>query len=134
MNRKGSPIKPEFETTEEEINQMIDSLKEFGQTEVQKLSRAWIREIIIQPKNSKRRTFEYARGKLIKYLSWRRDNDISQKVDYHLPWFHHQHQHQKQINYHSLQVMVLEGYIGMVQIMKDHLFFGIMQTFPTLER
>lgn len=85
MNRRTSAIMPKFQTTEEEINKMIESLsKEFDKNEVQKLSKAWIREIMIQPKNSKRRTFEYARGKLEKYLSWRRDCDISKKVDYYL--------------------------------------------------
>lgn len=77
-----------FQVTEEEITKMIDDLSQkFEKDEIQKLSRAWIREIMIQPnskKKSLRRTFDYSKNKLIQYLAWRMKYKISDKISYHV--------------------------------------------------
>lgn len=77
-----------FQVTDEEITDMIDTLSQnFEREEVQKLSKAWIREIMIQPnskKKSQRRTFAYSKKKLIQYLTWRRKSTISSKILHHL--------------------------------------------------
>ncbi len=83
-----------FVVTDEEVSSMIDALsRDFETNEVAKISKSWIKAVMNQPsrknkikKNSKatRRSFEYSQKKFRKYLQWRTDSDVTNKIEYHL--------------------------------------------------
>ena len=78
-----------------EVNRMMTSLSskedaedyyEWG-GEVKNLSREWVRAIMSQPykgNKQKRRPFDYSRKKVIEYLLWRKREDITSKIEYHM--------------------------------------------------
>ena len=88
-----SPPRP---VSDEEVNQMIDSLLLFKEgdccegewaNEVRRLSIEWIRAVMGQPykkKKQKRRPFKYSKKKLIDYLLWRKKTNITSKIAQHI--------------------------------------------------
>lgn len=90
-----------MEVKNEEVNAIIDALsRDFETREVEKISKSWIKAVMSQPSRNKskddpknktktkiikeRRSFEYSLKKFRKYLQWRIDSDITNKIEYHL--------------------------------------------------
>ena len=81
---------------QQEVNRMIlDLSTSFDPKEVQKLSRVWIYQIMNQKSNKsinkkkkkqqkQKRSFEYSKMKIEHYLTWRKESDISSKIENYL--------------------------------------------------
>lgn len=86
--------KTPFPVSDEEIDQMIKAVADAKSRDPSwvneakhHLSRSWVRAIMGKPykkDKSKRRPFDYSKKKLLDYIEWRQETNITEKIAYHI--------------------------------------------------